>query len=201
MYFAPMYKYGNANDKIGITGIIGCMGLIYVGHNGMYAIHIPDIGRAKDELASDLFIAHIKNNEVSVGGKHGHLLTFANGTNRTWTGATYMSAEEISKRVKKGLKSPSTTLYRIMKGLGPNSGGSMAKSVVILLNRVHSSKSNPSGSDLFYKANDDITWVSYPKKASGTYAGVPIGTDSQVPSELIAGWTRMTDQNCKLVQI
>ncbi len=115
MYFSNMYSYGHAQDIVGITGIRGCMGIIYVGTGAMYAVHIPPDHDDVQKGARVQFETLVKNNEAAVGKGHGYLFAFVNGSNRT-------DAADEMKDMKKRLNSPPTSVYRIMKHLGQDSG-------------------------------------------------------------------------------
>jgi hypothetical protein len=202
MYFAQMYCYGFDNDIVGITGIVGCMGVIYVGQGAMYAVHIPDGGAAENKAAGKTFADWVKNQQGQVGKGHGRLLVFANGTNRSIAKGSFSKAEEEAKDIKKALKSPPTTMYRIMKHLGPNSGGQSANSAAIMVERVHATTDNPSGCAIWYKKDfGHITWVAGGKAESGQYKAKPSFCGAIVPSDLNAQWWRMSDMTCTVAQI
>jgi hypothetical protein len=103
MYFANMYCHGDTNDIVGITGIRGCMGVIYVGAGSIYSIHIPPGGRAETMGAGKTFVTWVKNQQQKVGKGHGYLFSFSNGRERSLTGKDYTSAEEETREIKKGL--------------------------------------------------------------------------------------------------
>lgn len=201
MYFAHMFCYGNANDIAGITGIRGCMGVIYVGAASLYSIHIPPGGRAECMGAGQTFATWVKNQENRVGKGHGHLVAFSNGRERNVSGADYTSAEEEIREIKKALKSPPTTLYRIKKHLGANSGELGADSVAIMLERVHASESSPGGYICWYKRNDQITWVNGGAREAGQYLPRPNYSGTLIPSDLNAHWWRAGAENCTLTVI
>ncbi len=197
MYFAHMFCYGRALDIAGITGIRGCMGFIYVGQAALYAIHIPDTAADVMKAGGKAFGTWVKHQEQNVG--KGRLFAFANGTNRTLAG--YYTGEEQAKDIKKSLGSPPTVLYRIMKHLGTGSGGLMADSVAIMLERVHASAGNPSGCAIWYKRNDAITWVSGGTHESGQYKVDARYQGDAVPSDLQAHWWRASELNCTVTTI
>jgi hypothetical protein len=199
MYFANMYCYGRADDIAGITGIRGCLGIIYVGAAAMYALHIPDNGPDANKAAGKVFVKWVKNQGEAVGKGHGYLFAYANGRNRSLKG--YYTAEEQATDIKKGLGSPPTILYRIMRHLGPGSGGMQADSVAIMLERVHASKSNPTGCISWYKQNDPITWISGGTNEAGQYKMDPRYQGDKVPSDLEAHWWLASDVNCTLTTI
>ncbi len=200
MYFAGMYCYGFDNDLVGITGIVGCMGVIYVGAGAMYAIHIPDTERDEKYAAGKSFAAWVKNQQGAVG--KGHLFAFANGTNRSIDMGGFTKAELEVKAIKKELKSPTTTLYRIMKHLGPGSGGQSAQSAAIMLERVHVSGSNPSGCIMWYQQDfNQITWVDGGKAESGQYKDRASYRGAKIPSDLNSHWWRVDENNCQVISI
>lgn len=195
MYFSNMFCYGAANDRVGITGIKGCMGVVYVGAQSMYAIHIPPDGEDVVTQAGQVFVSFIKNNEAQVG-KGGYLVGFANGSNRTLGSKTVLTGPQELKLMKKALNSPPTQLVQIMKHLGPGSGGASADAVVIMVERTHASPFAPHGVLSYYKRNDDITWVDGGQDATGQYKPRPIYLGAQVPSDLFGLWRRMSNENC-----
>lgn len=199
MYFCNMFCYGDSYATIGITGIMGCMGAIYVGARSMYAIHIPPDKRDVLQIADETFVRFVRNNEQSVG--KGHLYGFVNGKNRNVDSNNDISAEAEMRFIKKGLGSPSTTLYRIMKHLGPESGKFSADSVVIMLERVHASAYAPGGAAIFYKRNADITWVDGGEPATGQYKPRPAYIPAKIPSDLHSLWRHATDENCTVTKI
>jgi hypothetical protein len=194
MYFANMYCYGHAQDIAGITGIRGCMGIIYVGAGASYAIHIPPDHDDVQKQAREAFETFVKNNENAVGKGQGHLFAFVNGSNRT------DAADEL-KDMKKRLNSPPTSVYRIMKHLGQESGKLGADSVVIMLERVHASASNPGGCAMWYKRADAVTWVAGGSAEDGQYKVRVAFQGNEVPSDLNAHWWRMSQDNCTIKTI
>lgn len=201
MYFAHMFCYGDANDVAGITGIRGCMGVVYVGTASLYSIHIPPGGRAETMGAGKTFSRWVKNQENKVGKGHGYLVVFANGRERTLSGKDYTSADEEAREIKKSLHSPPTTLYRINKHLGPNSGGLGADSVAIMLERVHASDGNPGGYVCWYKRNDQINWVNGGAQEAGQYLARPQYSGTLVPSDLNSHWWRVGEETCSVTTI
>jgi hypothetical protein len=193
MYFANMFCYGSAQDKVGITGIRGCMGIVYIGGASMYALHIPPDSDDVQKMARVDFEAFVKNNEPVAKGS-GYLFAFVNGKNRP-------SAVDEMKDMKKRLNAPPTIIYRMMKHLGQDSGGFGADSVAIMLERWHASTDNPSGCLIWYKRNDDITWVGGGARESGQYKPRPAYQGDEVPSEFNAHWWRMDGLNCTIANV
>jgi len=194
MYFANMFCYGNAQDMVGITGIRGCLGVVYIGNGSMYAIHIPPAHDDEQKLGRKAFETFVKNNEQNVGNGSGYLFAFVNGKNRT-------GVVDEMKDMKKRLKSPPTAIYRIMKHLGPDSGGYSADSVVIMVERWHASTDNPSGCLMWYKRNDAVNWVGGGANESGQYKDRPSFKGDEVPDEFNAHWWRMDDMTCTITTV
>lgn len=202
MYFANMYCYGHDNVVVGITAIRGCIGVIYVGKASMYAVHIPDNGLAENKRAGEVFSDWVRNQEGKVGRKQGHLFVFANGANRSFDGKKDSSAETEAKAIKKALEKPPTTVYRIMRNLGPNSGTFNADSVAIMLRRAHESASNPGGCVIRYKRDGGkIEWVDRGKKESGQYKIDARFSGTQIPSDIVAGWLLANKSNCSIKRV
>lgn len=202
MYFAQMYCYGFDSDIVGISGIVGCLGVIYVGQGAMYAIHIPDGGAVENKAAGQTFTTWVTHQQQNVGKGHGSLFLFANGTNRSISKNGFSSAEDEAKDIKKALKSPPTTLYRLMKHLGPGSGGQSASSGAIMMERVHVTASNPSGCAIWYKQDfNNITWVNGGKAETGQYKARSNFQGTKVPSDIESHWWRADDTNCTLISI
>ncbi len=194
MYFANMYCYGHDNNVVGITGIRGCMGVVYVGAASMYAVHIPHNSDDLNKLGGETFVGWVKNQETNLGKRSGYLFAFVNGKNRS-------DAKDEVSAIKKGLKSPPTTLYRILKHLGSNSGGFGADSVAIMVDRVHTSPLAPSGCLLYYKRNDDVTWIGGGSHESGQYKLDSRYQGDAVPSDVRGGWRRFNNDNCSSTPI
>src|SRR5262245_7828358 len=92
MYFANMYCYGMDHGEVGITGMLGCMGVVYKGAQALYAVHIPDHTQSKAAGAAAFaqFVGHF---ELITTRKSGDLFIFINGKNRP-------SAEEEARNLK-----------------------------------------------------------------------------------------------------
>jgi hypothetical protein len=176
------------------------MGAIYVGARSMYAIHIPPDKKDVIQAAGETFVRFIKNNEGRVRSS-AYLFGFVNGKNRNVTSSNDITAEEEMRLMKKALNSPNTTLYRINKHLGPQSGGFSADSVVIMVDRVHASAYYPSGCAIYYKRNADITWVDGGEPATGQYKPRPDYIPAKIPSDLFGQWRRATTENCSVTTI
>lgn len=194
MYFANMYCYGHDNDLVGITGIVGCMGVIYVGAASIYAVHIPNNSAELDAAGGKAFAEWVTNQEGQVGKGQGYLFGFCNGANRSTAGAEL-------KAIKKALKSPDTTLYRINKHLGPESGKFGADAVVIMLERVHVTPREPKGCAIWFKANNKITWQAGGKSESDQYKKMAAFTGAQIPSDLEAGWWLMDEMTTTSTEV
>jgi hypothetical protein len=200
MYFSQMFCYGFDNDIVGISGIVGCMGVIFVGHGSMYAVHIPDGGPDENKMAADTFVTWVKNQQQNTGD--GYLYVFANGKNRSLAGKNSTSAEDEAKYIKKKLKNPKTTLYRIVKNLGPDSGGYGANSAAIMLERVIASSDNPGGCAIWYKQDfGKINWINGGKAETSQYKHRPQYCGTKIPDNLNSSWWRMSDKNCDLISI
>ncbi len=202
MYFANMYCYGFDNDIVGITGIVGCMGVIYVGQGQMYAVHIPDHGKDSNYAGGKVFSDWVKNQQGAVGKGHGHLFAFVNGINRQDNTGTNSKAEEEVKAIKKALNSPPTTLNRLMKHLGPGSGGSGALSAAIMLERVHATGENPAGCAMWYAQDfGNLNWVAGGKRETGQYKVNSGFQGAKIPSDLSSHWWRVNDTTCSMISI
>ncbi|MFZ4411266.1 MAG: hypothetical protein ACOYOH_28260 [Paracraurococcus sp.] len=182
MYFANMYCYGHDNDLVGITGIRGCMGLIYVGAASIYAVHIPPNTPQEDAVGGKTFADWVKNQEGATGPGHCQLFAFCNGTNRS----------EV-KKVKKALNSPPTILYRINKHLGPKSGGNQAEAAVIMLQRVYATAREPTGCVVWYTSQNKVSWKAGGKAETGQYKQKPAFQGAEIPSDLECHWWMMDE--------
>lgn len=202
MYFSDMFCYGESRHMVGITGIMGCMGFVYIGNRTTYALHVPPDKAPVVLEAGQVFTRYIKNNEPTLKG--GVLLGFINGKNRpTEHGDSDVSGEEEIAQMKKSLHSPKTRLHRIMKHLGAGSGGFAADSVAIMVERTHTSALAPDGYLAYYKRNNDIQWDFKGLPAKGTYSrrGDENMRRAKAPSELFAGWRPATTENCTITSI
>lgn len=186
MFFAQMYCYGSDLNAVGITGIRGCMGVVYACAGRMYAIHIPPSSDQTNALAASAF-AQCVTNHGDGGAADGDLFFFLAGTTRP---TAISEARHITSLIGPG----TATVFRIMKGLGEGSGGDHAElSPSILVAR---------GLPPQYKclANDDYVGGDF--NAEGQYLGSPGGMDSsKVPRDCVEGWTPMTGENCYRVSI
>lgn len=193
MYFANMFCYGHDQGTVGITGIRGCMGLIYRGAGANFAAHLPPTG-SRVQGAKDV-AGYVKRNQAKLGKGHGQLFVIMNGTNRA------DEAEEEGRAIKKALRNPATTMVRIMKHLGPDSGTNQAESVVIMADSVIATDANPSGLSLWYKSDAQITWGPGGSQDGGRYAGAGAGGATQIPTDLNSHWWRVSDDNCRVSSI
>ena len=192
MYFANMFCYGRDTTTIGVTGILGCLGIIYVGAGAMYATHIVCGSERDDADGRETFTSWIKRQEQRAG--KGHLFLFTNARNRP-------QAAEEARELKKALNGPATTVYQIMKNLEPKVGTSDQASVVTLLDRGHSNINNPSGCNIFYKKNEDIVWVDGGSAESGQYKARPSFCGAKIPSDVTFGWRTVGAGNCEVTTI
>lgn len=196
MYFADMYCYGSDAGTVGITGIRGCMGIVYIGNGANYAIHIPPDSDDVQKAARKAFATFIKNNEQHVGRGNGCLFAFVNGRNRT-------TATGEMKDMKSRLGSPPTLIYRITKHLGPDSGGLGADAVVIMVEKLHAAGTTADACAIWYKRNDAITWVGGGTHEAGQYKVRQAFQGDKIPDNLNALWRRMTleNQNCTIEKV
>lgn len=195
MYFADMFCYGQDNALVGVTGIRGCMAVIYVGAGSMYAVHIPDSAPVqRNAVGRATFSTWVGNQEPHVGKGYGSLIVICNGSERG-------TAAAEAKEIKRALRSPPTTLYRINKHLGPNSGGFGADSVVTMVERVHATPDNPTGCAIWYKRNDSVNWIAAGSAESGQYEVQVRFQGAKAPSDLEAHWWRVSDLTASATKI
>jgi hypothetical protein len=190
MYFANMYCYGFHNDFVGITPIVGCMGVVFTVDRTLYAVHIPDGVGTENADAATVFSNWVLSSE-QVNKKAGKLFLFFNGTNRP-------SAEKEGENLRTLLKKPKTTLYRIMKNLGPQSGTSSALSVTIIVRHHH------DGLEMKYKQVDyPAKWQDGGKNESGQYKNRPNYCGGKVPkaAEMLGGWYDLDKTTCTIKKI
>jgi hypothetical protein len=197
-----MYCYGFDNDIVGISGIVGCIGVVYIGRGFMYAVHIPDGGPDENKMAGKTFARWVKNQELSVGKRDSNLFAFVNGTNRQIASKNFSKAEDEARDIKKALGSPPTTVFRLMKHLGSQSGTASANSAAIMVERVQPTESNSGGCAMWYKQDfGHIQWVDGGKKESGMYKNKPSFSGTKKPSDLNAHWWRIDTTNCTMTNI
>jgi hypothetical protein len=197
MYFANMYSYGRSTDgKVGITPIRGCMGIIYFGNLGPYAIHIPPTNDNDEKAGREAFAHYVSNNEgISLGS--GSLFAFVNGRNRP-------NADAEMQHMKQLLNNPPTTIYRIKKHLGPDSGRLGAESPAIMMEHSQPTKKNGSGCFGFYKKDGSVTWVKTGEPRAGFYGleGRADGFQSnQIPSNFGDWYPVEKSDNCNISNI
>ena len=191
MYFANMFCYDSSTDAtVGITGIRGCMGIIYFGSRP-YAIHIPPTKDEDHKTAREVFEQYIKNQEGGVlAKKSGYLFALVNGANRT-------EAEDEISDMRKRLNRPPTTIYRIMKNLGGNSGGKQAESVAIMMELSQPTKAVKSGVFGKYMRNDSVEWVDSGDHEVGQYKKNSAYLGNGRPKDF-AGWHLLDKASCKI---
>jgi hypothetical protein len=189
---AQMYCYGWDYNCVGITGIRGCIGCVYVGQSAIYAIHIPPQTLEKQQAGAAEFANYVLHGPDKKTGTEGQLHVFVNGKNRN-------EAEEEARALRSKLNQPVTKVYRIMKHLGPKSGTDSADAVSILVKRVASSL------NMTYKHVPDDNWDAGGKEKIGCYDKRFEGSfgDAVVPNdaELANGWHQVDASNCSILQI
>jgi len=191
MYYAQMFCYGTDNNHVGITGIVGCLGVVFTTVNRLYAVHIPDSNPQRD-LGGAMAFLHMIIGMEGMPTPAGNLYLFVNGTNRP-------QADDEARTMRNGLGGPPTQVYRIMTNLGPQSGGNQALAATIKVERI------AGNIDLRYKHVSDANpndWIAggnaktgcYYKQMDGTFGGavVPNG------AALGAGWFQMTSATCSI---
>lgn len=188
MYMAQMFCYGWDNTEVGITGIIGCIGVVFRGSRNLYAIHVPPRNQEVNALGGQAFATFVGTKE-GARTNEGELLVFVNGRNRS-------SAEEEARAIMSQLKPTVTKVYRIMKNLGPGSGGFSADPVTIWVKNVI------GGIKIMYKRVPDQGWTAGGKGKEGRYGPDPtFDSIDQVPTDLMSGWHDVDDKNCSVVRI
>lgn len=189
MFFANMFCYGSDLTEVGITGIRGCMGVVYRGAGRLYAIHIPPMSEPSNALAATTFSSYVAGLEN--GAAAGDLFFFVNGTNRP-------SAINESHNLKSLMAPKTATLFRIMTGLGKGSGTDQAEHSPSIL------VTNRGFVDLRYKYVPDDQYVAGGTNEAGQYMGQQGAMGSnKVPSDYQApqGWTIITGENSYRVSI
>jgi hypothetical protein len=188
MYYAHMYCYGTDNNHVGITGIRGCLGVVFATPNRLYAVHIPPSNPQRDLAGAMAFIYMIIGTE-GTPNPAGNLYLFVNGANRP-------QADDEARTMRNALGGPPTRVYRMMTNLGAQSGGQLADAATIKVERIG------GNIDLSYKHVPDNQWVAggnaktgcYYQQMNGTFGGaiVPNG------AALGAGWFQMTPASCSI---
>src|SRR6266446_10657593 len=114
MYMAQMYCYGSDPECAGITGIVGCMGIICACRSRVFAVHIPPSGATMEKRGREAFCDYVTR-EMTEGTGAGRLLFFVNGKCRP------QAPEEV--RAVCGLLGIRTAkLIKLWKHLGDHSG-------------------------------------------------------------------------------
>lgn len=190
MYFANMFCYGRDNNCVGITGIVGCMGVIYKGLGTLYAVHIPDNSQWNAK-GGEVLADFVLNNENNPG--KGEMFVFLNGTNRP-------NAEDEVKAIYFKLKKPATTLCRIMKNLGEKSGGNFADSVAIVVRQII------GGLQQLYKPDAQCGWKDGGSPETGQYRANDAFKGNKVPKDLEPewspnGWYPVDEKNCTVKKL
>lgn len=197
MYFANMYAYGSHRHTIGITGFVSCIGVVFVGNASMHAVHIPDSVSNPPLNGGNAFVAHVQNNEQNTGT--GHLFLFANGTNRG--PASIYPVETQAAAIKAQLGNPATTVFRINRNLGPNSGTAGANSAVVMVARFLTALGNPSNCLMWYKPEAQVNWDAAKGTAPAGRYDQRIPADTNAPGDISAGWFPIDNTNCTVTAI
>ena len=187
MYYAQMFCYGTDDDHVGITGIRGCLGVVFATANRLYAVHIPPSNPQRDQAGAtaftDMIIAAEGPNPV------GDLYLFVNGMNR-------LQVEDEARAMKEALGGPQTRIYRMMTNLGAQSGGLQADAATIKVQRI------AGNVELSYRHVPDDDWGPGGNAKTGCYYPQMDGTfgGAVVPNAvaLAAGWSQMTNVTCSI---
>lgn len=188
MYYAQMFSYGTDVNHVGITGILGCLGVVFASANHLYAVHIPP-SSAQRELVGAIAFCHMVIGTEG-GNPAGTLHLFVNGSNRT-------GVDSEARHIRTALGGPATRVYRLMTNLGPNSGASNADSACI---KVQSA----GGLNLSYKHVADNNMVAGGNARRGCYDPLQAGNANfaaaVVPDgpTLAAPWIQMGPATCMI---
>jgi hypothetical protein len=186
MYYAQMFDYGSDPNHVGITGIVGCMGVIFAAPNRLYAVHIPDMTNSR-LTGANAFVGMVQLGE---GAAHpaGTLHLFVNGMNRH-------TADDEARTMLTPLGAPATRIYRFKPGLDPNVNGANDLAATI---KVQSG----GGLQLFFKNVPDDQWIAGGNARTGRYAGSMADAPTRPnDAELNAAWYQMTSATCLIRNI
>ena len=179
MYFADMYCYGKDPTLVGITGFESCIGVIYVGNNDLYAVHIPFTKSMLDGAAR--FAAFITANGAKID-KAGFVGVFTNGTQR----GGGVGAE--AHLLRQNLGHPHTVLYRLKD----------VRTAAVYVERQASS----NNVKMYVKDNNTVTWQDGGSPRSGCYDMKFSASfnDAKVPGTL-HGFAEITSANCDISDV
>jgi len=183
VYYAQMFDYGSDPNHVGITGILGCMGVVFAAANHLYAIHIPDMVNS-NLIGARAFVAMVQGGE---GAAHpaGSLHLFVNGMKRP-------TADDEARTMLDALGSPPTRVYRLMTGLPPANGGEPSSATI----KVQLVAGN---AQLGYKHVPDDQWVQGGSARTGRYlGGLPDDPTRPNDGALAAAWNQMTNATCHI---
>ncbi len=163
MFVADMHCYGRDPECAGVTGIVGCMGLV-LSYNGgdLYAIHVPDNDNGVLTKGRDKFVKYVKKQQQGYQGSNAELFTLVNGTNRTdsWSeGMEYARALDVRK----------LTEVRIDGHIPPTKSQAMGDSIVVLVRRVAGKHQDPY--TIYYRKASLAGLVNRTSKDSGSRGG------------------------------
>lgn len=189
MYYAQMFEYGSDQAHVGVTGIAGCMGVVFAAPNRLYAVHIPPNDPAVNLIGANAFVAMVQGGE---GALHpgGSLHVFVNGMLRP-------TVDDETRHICDALGTPATTrIYRLFAGLTPPIDSVNPLSATIKVQR------GAGALQLGYKHVPDNQWIQGGNARSGRYRGV-LADDPTRPNngELAAAWNQMTNPNCFIVRV
>ena len=184
MYYAQMFDYGTDQNHVGITGIVGCMGVVFAAPAHLYAIHIPDMTNSR-LVGANAFVAMVQGGE-GAPNPAGTLHVFVNGMSRH-------TADAEARTMLDGLGAPATKVYRLMTGLDPAIPGSDPLAATIRVQLV------AGALQLEYKHVPDNQWIPGGNARAGRYAGSLADTPTRPNAgELAAAWNQMTNATCHI---
>jgi len=82
VYFATMNSFGYDQTCVGVTGIVGCMGIFVATNDLLYAVHVKAQNANQEALGAQKFGAFVKNCEGPGNTSSWKVFCMINGGNR-----------------------------------------------------------------------------------------------------------------------
>jgi hypothetical protein len=187
MFIATMFSYGMDNDCVGVDGIRGCMGVFLAYQPALYAIHLPDGTKERNDMGRQAFVTFIKQKIPGFQPNNARLYGVVNGDNRP-------SALSELKAICQDLGIGKFTFVKLRKNLGVE--GCQQDAAAVLCEYV------PGSTDckLKYQRADGVPWVT----GAGTvrdsfYFNNSFDTIYSANAAVSHGWNVVDDANSSIM--
>jgi hypothetical protein len=186
MYYAQMFDYGSHHNHVGVTGILGCMGVVFAAANHLYAIHIPDMVNS-NPIGGAHFVQMVQGGE-GAANPAGTLHLFVNGMQRS-------TSDSEARAIRAPLGNPETKVYRMMNGLPILPNGNQASPTIaalLIAGNLH----------LLFKHVPDDEYEAGGDPRTGRYLGQAADAPTRPNANAFnGGWNQMTPATCHIRRI